>query len=68
MALTRADGQVAIEFDAQGGATSGLDLSDRVVGGHVPKGDRGRPMEGPSIICVSLGFATNSTTCAFTHR
>ena len=35
--VRQADGQVAIEFDAQSGATSGLDLSDRVVGGHVPK-------------------------------
>jgi hypothetical protein len=32
------------------------------------EGGRGRPLEGPSIICASLGFATNSTTCAFTHR
>ena len=30
------DAQVAIEFDAQSGATSGPDLSDRVVGGHIP--------------------------------
>jgi hypothetical protein len=34
-AIGKLDAQVAIEFDAQTGATSGLDLSDRIVGGHV---------------------------------
>jgi hypothetical protein len=36
-AIGRLDGQVAIKFDAQSGATSGLDLSDRLVGGHIPR-------------------------------
>jgi hypothetical protein len=34
-AIGKLDAQVAIEFDAQRGVTSGLDLSDRVVGGYV---------------------------------
>jgi hypothetical protein len=36
-AIGKLDAQAAIEFDAQSGATSGLDLSDRVVGGHIPR-------------------------------
>jgi hypothetical protein len=35
---------------SQSGATGGLDLSDWIVGGHVPKGGRRRPMKEPSII------------------
>jgi hypothetical protein len=69
MALTRGDGQAAIEFDAQSGATSGLDLSDGVVGGHGPEKavvvvlwtDR-------RSFVVSQRFATCLTTGAFTHR
>jgi hypothetical protein len=66
--IGKLDAQVAIEFDAQSGATSDLDLSDRVVGGHVPRRRRDRPMEGRRSFIVSRGFAASSTTCAFTHR
>ena len=48
---------MAIEFDAQSGATSGLDLSDRVVGGHVPR--RAivvRPWKDRRSFIVSQGF------------
>jgi hypothetical protein len=47
---------VAIEFDAQSGVTSGLDLSDRIVGGHVSRRRRDRPMDRPSIIYCELGL------------
>ena len=33
-----------------------------------PEGDRVRPMEGRRSFIVSHGFASSSTTCAFTHR
>ena len=53
---------MAIEFDAQSGATSGPDLSDRVVGGHIPsRRSRSAHWKDRRSFIVSQGFATSLT-------
>jgi hypothetical protein len=60
---------VAIEFDAQSGATSGSISATVLSVVMSPEGGHGRPMEeNRQSFVVSQGFPTSSTTFAFTHR
>jgi hypothetical protein len=55
-AIGKLDGQVAIEFDAQSGATSDLDLSDRVVWSCLQKAIVFGPWKNRRSFIVSQSF------------